>query len=133
MKFIAIAAVVLSIHAIAFPAEVVLQNPVTLTIVVDRLEIVSEDQGLEVGTDRAHVSRFRFSKPIAVETSGVSIAGIVRFDAEVAQTTAGISAADGTGKQYDAMTGARQSFIARREALAKLRPALVSAKEKAGR
>lgn len=111
--------------------EAPLSSPVTLTIVVDKLDLISESDGVGVGTDRDLVSRYAFTKPILVETNGVTITGLVRLDCEVVQPTVGIAVADGGGKTYDALTRARQAFVARREAMSKLRPAIVAAKERA--
>lgn len=113
--------------------EVVLPHPVTLTVVVDRVDLVEEFDGLAVGSNRVAYAYFEFQKPLNVSTNGVDLVGRVSFRATVAQDTATIATAEGTGKTYDNLTRARQSFIARREALARLRPALVSTKEKAER
>ena len=67
----------------AASVQVPLTNPVTLTIVVDAVELVEEGSGLAVGSDRPHVSRYRFLKPIQVEATVVR-----RVEAGLAVVTA---------------------------------------------
>lgn len=110
--------------------EIMLPNPVTITVVVDKLELLDETDGVAVGTDRSQLTRYSFYKVLSVETNGVRIAGAVGFDAVVTQPTKDIATAEGTGKTYDALTRTKQVATSRAQALAKLRPALVAAKER---
>lgn len=111
--------------------EVPLSNPVTFTVVVDAFELEEETDGLNVGDERIHLTRYRFTKPVAVETNGVTVSGTLTLYAEVRQATSGLAAAAGEGKAYDALTRQRQAAVARREAAQKLRQAVVEAKDKA--
>lgn len=111
--------------------EVALANPVTLTVVIDKIELRDEADGLEVGSDRLHVTRYSFARPISVETNGVSVSGAVRLEMSVTQATKDLATAEGTGKTFDALTRTKQVATSRAQALAKLRPALVAAKDRA--
>ncbi len=129
MKF-ALALIIAAALATARAVELTLANPVTLTVVVDRVDLVEEFDGLAVGSNRVARAVFEFDKPLNVSTNGVELLGRVSFRATVAQDTTAIATADGTGKTYDNLTRARQALISRREALSKLRPVIVAAKER---
>ena len=116
----------LSSHAL----EVSLPSPVTLTVVVDKLDLYEEADGVLVGTDRNHVTRYSFAKPINVETNGVTVSGTVRLEIAVTQRTQDLAVAEGTGKTFDALTRLKQVQTSRNQAMNKLRPALVAAKDR---
>lgn len=127
-RFALFAALFLSAPLLA--VEVPIGNPITLTVVVDRLDLVEEVDGLAVGSNRVARSYYEFDKPLLISTNGVELVGRVFFRAAVSQETSAIAAADGAGKTYDGLTVARAATVRRREALTKLRPAIIAVKER---
>lgn len=121
---------------LAFPChalEVALANPVTLTVVVDKLDLYEELDGVDIGNDRPHVTRYSFARPIQVETNGVTVVGTVRLEIAVTQATKDLATAEGTGKTFDALTRTKQVATSRAQAMLKVRPALVAAKARVER
>ena len=114
-------------------SDVTLANPVNFNLVVDTFTVEEEGDGIEVGTDRTHVAKYRFNKPVSVELNGVVLSGSLTLYAEVTQPTKDIATAEGSNKNYDSLSRARQAAVARREALAKLRAAVVAGKDKVER